>query len=361
MKILHIAPFNVSGLPIQLVKAERKLGIESRLITFQKTFCDYEEDVCLNLPLLKENFLNNFLRNFRKYFLSKSNKNINKNIEIPFFWHPRNFLENFFFNFRDFIWEIIINKHNFGFDIFDFDIYNLYCGLGFLRNGKIEKKLKSMGKKIVAMYLGSDLRHRGVIPIIEQISDINFTVEFDHLKLHNNINYIFYPFDCSRYNIVHNENKKVRICHAPTNREIKGSNEIIKIVKGLEKDYPLELVLIEKMKNEDALKIKSTCDIMIDALGELGYGYNSLESMAMGIATCTELLPEYEKFISDHPFININKNNLKDKIIHLVSDKEFRIKKGLEARRWVEKYHNSINVVKLMLEKYRQLGWKMEL
>jgi len=51
MKILHISPFDGAGAAIQFVRAERKLGIESRLITLQKAFPDYEGDICLNLTL----------------------------------------------------------------------------------------------------------------------------------------------------------------------------------------------------------------------------------------------------------------------------------------------------------------------
>ena len=74
MKILHISPFNTAGLPIQFVKAERKLGIASRLITLQRTPYGFEEDICLELPVLKENYLLNFLRKLK-----------NKNEEIKNF------------------------------------------------------------------------------------------------------------------------------------------------------------------------------------------------------------------------------------------------------------------------------------
>ena len=51
-KILHIAPFNVAGVPMTFVKAERELGYHSRLITLGKHHHNYEEDICLNLPFI---------------------------------------------------------------------------------------------------------------------------------------------------------------------------------------------------------------------------------------------------------------------------------------------------------------------
>ena len=232
-------------------------------------------------------------------------------------------------------------------------------GLGFLRSGKIIKNFKD--KKIICVYFGSDLRRRGIIPVIDRISDINFTAEFDHQRLYKGINFIFAPFNLDTYTIVHNENKKLRICHSPTNFELKGTKKIINIIKSLENEYPVELVLLKEMKHNEVIKIKSTCDIMIDQLGELGYGYSSLESMAMGIATCTELTSEYERFIPHHPFINVNENSLREKVIQLIKDREFRTEKGFEGRKWVEKYHDGVKVVKSMIEKYKKLGWKLDL
>ncbi|NVM01078.1 MAG: glycosyltransferase [Candidatus Helarchaeota archaeon] len=343
---------------MQFVKAERKLGIVSRLITLQKTPYGFEEDICLELPMLKESYFLNFLRKLRNR--SKEIRNF-KNNALPPVWMPGNIFEKFFFYFRDFIWEFILKNKKISFDLFDFDIYQLDGGLGFLRNGKIIKSFKDKGKKIVCVYFGSDLRRRGLIPIIDSISDINFTAEFDHLMLYKGINFIFAPFNLDKYEVVHNENKKIKICHSPTNFKLKESKRIIDIIKSLENEYPVELVLLTGMKHSEVIKIKSTCDIMIDALGELGYGYNSLESLAMGIPSCTELSPEYEMFIPDHPFINVNENDLKEKIIRLIEDRDFRIKKGLEGRKWLEKYHDGVKVVKSMIEKYKSLGWKLDL
>ncbi|RKY83642.1 hypothetical protein DRQ09_09770, partial [candidate division KSB1 bacterium] len=52
MKILHIAPFNIAGIPLTFVKAEKKLGFHSRLITLGKEKQNREKDICLNLPFI---------------------------------------------------------------------------------------------------------------------------------------------------------------------------------------------------------------------------------------------------------------------------------------------------------------------
>ena len=93
-------------------------------------------------------------------------------------------------------------------------------------------------------------------------------------------------------------------------------------------------------------------------MGELtwGYGMNSLESLSMGIASATYLNDIYEKFIPDHPFINIRPDNIKDVLVRYIEDPELIMQKGKEGRKWVEKYHDYRNVVRKLYEYYREIG-----
>jgi len=71
LRILHIAPFNTAGVPLALVTAERTLGYHSRLITLHKHIFDYQEDICLDLPIISfpgSLFLKNLIKsNFSEY------------------------------------------------------------------------------------------------------------------------------------------------------------------------------------------------------------------------------------------------------------------------------------------------------
>ena len=349
LRVLHIAPFNFSGIPIGLVKIERKLGHYSRLITLGKDPRNYEEDICLNLPWLD----NPILRRIKKIIQPKDRRE-ERNIikipkELPPKWKPGK-VEKILFDIRDQWWENRINKFirdsiPKDFDFWGFDIYELDGGLGLLRNGKFMREVKRLGKKIVCCYIGIDLRITGVIPEIDELSDLNITLEFDHLKLYTGIHFLPYPFDANRFSPRKKENEILRICHAPTVRRTKGTDKIMACVKELEKEYPCELVLIEKMTHKEAIKLKYGCDILIDQLGELGYGINSLEALAMGIPVCTELTPEFEKELGDHPFIKVNEETLKDKLIELITNKELRQEKAKKGREWVLEYHNPVKVV----------------
>jgi glycosyltransferase involved in cell wall biosynthesis len=342
VRILHIAPFNFSGVPIEFVRAERSLGHHSRLVTLGRDPRNYEEDICLELPFLRSPVLT-----AAKRLASRRVRQANlrrPTDDIPPVWKPRA-LESLLIHFRDGLWRRRIDELSRELDLFDFDLYQLDGGHGFLRSGRIVEQAKKNGTRIVCCYLGSDLRLRGVIPRIDSVSDLNLTLEFDHLRLHPRIHHIFYPFNPQKYKVRQKENEVLKIAHAPTSRAAKGTDTIVSTVRELERAFPVELVLIENLPHPEALGLKSTCDIMIDQLGELGYGINSLEALAMGIPTCTSLPPDLESYLQSHPFINVNEGNLGEKLIDLIEDAELRLEKAKSGRRWVEERHDSRRVV----------------
>ncbi len=348
-KILHIAVSNIAGVPLEFVRAERARGYYSRLITFTPNPYGFGEDICLNLPWLSDP-TQRFLKRLLGYKGPTVANLRAKPSRIPPVWSPSNRLVSWLFDLRDLIWKNKIRRFSQGFDLFGFDVYQLDGGLGFTRRGEIIRRLKQKGKKIVCCYLGSDLRSRGVIPEIDRLSDLNLTLEFDHLSLHPNIHHIFFPFNPWKYRPRERRNRRLRICHSPSQRKAKGTEKIISTVKELEKDYPVELVLIESLSHNRAMALLSSCDIAIDQLGELGYGISSLETLSMGIPTCTCLLPDYESYIPDHPFVNVNEGNLRKRLIELIENENYRRRKGLEGRYWVESHHDSRQVVKGIYE-----------
>lgn len=347
LKILHIAPFNTSGVPITFVKAERKLGHDSRLVTLGKDKRNYQEDICLNLPFLDSSGV----RLAKKAFSHPSKLDINnqtKKLEnIPLYWHANGLPEKTLIGFRERLWQKKINRLFSEIDFWNFDVYQLDGGLEFFRDGRTIRKLKSLGKKVICCYTGSDLRTRGAIPQIDSLSDLNVTLEFDHLKLHLNIHHIFFPFDVNQYQARPvPESKILKIGHAPTNRRAKGSDQIIAAIKEIQSEHPVELVLIENLPHQESLSRKSECHIFVDQIGDLGYGLNSLEALAMGIPTCSCLAPGFAEKYPEHPFVVLNDRNIKKRLMTLISDDNLRRELGEKGRGWVQQHHDAENVVK---------------
>ena len=347
LKILHIAPFNTSDVPMTLVRAERALGHTSRLITLSRDRRGYEEDICLELP-----FLDFVGTRFIKKIVSHPDKlNVDSVAhvpkKIPHEWHPNGIVEKILVRFREQLWSKKVNKVIAEYNLNKYDVYQLDSGLEFTRDGRFIKERKREGKKIICCYNGSDLRTRGVLPNIDKNSDLNVTVEIDHVHLHPDIHHVFFPFELERFKTLPTiEREHLKIGHAPTNRKAKKSDIIIPIIQSLSAEYNIELVLIENLPFNEAINRKSQCDIFVDQLGDLGYGINSLEALAMAIPTCSCLAAGFTKICPDHPFIEVNENNLRDKLIHLINNFELRRTLSKKGRKWLEKYHDSRQVVK---------------
>ncbi len=346
-KILHIAPANTSNVPWQLVQAERQLGFESRLVTLFTDPRNYEQDICLNLP-----FIDMAPTRWIKRFVSNPDKLRVVNVapvpdHIPIEWRPHSFVEKMLVNVRDRMWRANVESAIQQYRLDEFDFYQLDGGLGLYRNASFIQRMKAAGKPVICCYTGSDLRTRGVIPVIDRLSDLNVTVEFDHLQLHPDIHHVFFPFETSPFELHqhHKNDKPVRIGHAPTNRAAKGSDVIIPIIKELENELDTETVLIEGLPYKEALKLKQSCDIFVDQIGDLGYGINSLEAFAMGIPACSCLAPGFAEMYPDHPFVDIDAQSLKEAITRLVSHPERRRTIGQEGRQWVHRMHNAQRVV----------------
>ncbi len=346
MRILHVAPQNIAGVPISLVRAERALGHESRLITLFRDRRRYEEDICLELP-----FIDFWGTRLVKRLVSAREKRVVHNrlgpvTERPPVWRPKGPAERFLVHLRERLWRKAVVKATSNIDFWKFDVYQLDGGLEFFRDGRTVRRLKALGKTVVCCYTGSDLRTRGVLPVVDALADLNLTFEFDHLVLHPNIVHVAFPLEVDRFTPRRaRSDGLVRIGHAPTNRHAKGSATILRVVRELERHHPVQLVLIENLPHAEALRRKAECDIFIDQIGDLGYGINGLEALAMGIATCSCLASGFARRYPDHPLIEVNERDLAPALIELIRRPEWRRRKGEEGRRWVERHHDSRKVV----------------
>jgi glycosyltransferase involved in cell wall biosynthesis len=334
-------------MPIDFVKMHRQKNIHSRLITLYKNTLNFKEDICLDLPF-HTGVVSKIWRD-SKIDDSKSSNELK-------FYKPKNVFENIYFKFRDFRNKSIIENTINEYKLYDFDIYHFDGGMDLFRELRFVRKLKTTNKKIVSCYFGSDLRTRGIFKEFDEMSDLNLTVEFDHLNIHPKINYIYFPFDTKKFKIQQRHNSKIKIIHSPTNRKFKGTDKIIKIIDEIKKERDFDFILLEKIDREEVLKIKSNCDIAIDQvggeLGGSGYGKNSVENLSMGIPTITEFSKDYLDFIKENPFIHSTIDTLKDKLITLIDNRELIKEYSEKGRKWVEKYHSFESVNRRLNELY---------
>jgi hypothetical protein len=359
-KILYISPQNTAGTLTYWKKFHEEMGNECRYITFYRSKSNYPDDICLNLPFVGTNKLFSKIRESYYKFVTGNIVEQKHKEGFPPKWSPNNLFETIFFRIRDFIWYPIINniikKHK----LYDYDIYHFEWGEDLFRFGGFASKLKKKGKPIICHYHGTDMRNRGVIPHMDEISDLNLTNEPDLMLKHPSIEYLFLPFDVTSITPRTKLNSKLKICHATTNRWNKGSDFIINICEKLEKELNFEFVLIEGKTHSEALKIKSECDINIDHVSTeagWGYGMNSIEAMAQGLCPMVHLVADCEHYFPNHPFINISAATLKTKIEFLIENPKVVFEKGQYARKWVLKHHHYSSVGKKLYSKYNNRGW----
>ncbi len=142
-------------------------------------------------------------------------------------------------------------------------------------------------------------------------------------------------------------NSTVRIAHAPNHKGVKGTEFIISTVEELvQKGYKVELVLIEKMKNDEVKELLKTCDILIDQLN-LGYALNAIEGMSLSMPVITNLTNDnYTKvfkqyaFLNECPLVSSDYETLYSVLEDLIQNSEKRKEIGKNGRRYIEKYHS---------------------
>ena len=186
MKILHVAPLNVAGVPFSMMDMQRRSGSETRLVTLHQSDFAFPEDICLHVPLPRHLLAQWWRKSKQRQLLSDARESDKPDTHLPVHG-PKNLFERAYFALDDSKRESIVRRAIEEYRLDDFDIIHYDGGLDFFRDCRLAKQWKKEGKKIICHYMGSDLRVRGIDPIMDSLSDLNLTNESDHLLRHSNV------------------------------------------------------------------------------------------------------------------------------------------------------------------------------
>jgi hypothetical protein len=355
LRVLHVAATNLAGIPGEFVAGHRERGNESKLLTFGPSPYGFDDGICLHYPWFgSPPFLT-----LKKAFGAGRRVDPEDQDGGVKVWKPGSFFEGLVIGLRDNLWERRARSALTRYRFWDYDLLHLDGGICFTYRPHLLRELLKKGRRFVVFYYGSDLRVRGRLPGVEEVASLKLTCEFDLLERHPGLRFLPQPFDEGRFAPREKENAVLRVCHSPTNRAAKGSETIIPIVRKLEKSFPVELVLIESRPHQEALAIKAGCDLAVEQVGNragTGYGMNSIETLALGIPTLTELTEAYVRFIPDHPFIPVTRKTLEEVLVQTIRDPDLRCRKAREGRDWVLKTHGRKAVMERLYGMYREAG-----
>lgn len=351
MKILHL-PTSTGGMSWGLAQGEKLHGLHSEVLILYDNWLKYPADRILfkNSP---SNFFDKIIHNFLKL---KEVFNIYNKYDV------------FHFNFG----TTLIDFTKTGLQLLDLAMY---------------KK-----SKIVVTYNGCDARQK--YPTIKRT---NFSAchnnncyrgmcnngNFDRIRrkkikkfdkyaqdifaLNPDLFYFlpkrakFLPYTIAKWNEIKTlpykkVSERIKIVHAPTNRESKGSDIIIDTFEKLKKIYKdsVEFILVENVENKKAIEIYQDADLIIDQILIGWYGGFSVEVMKMGKPVMVFIRDEDLQFIPTQmsiecqkAFINVNPFTIYEELCKIIENpellKEYR-EAGLE---YVYKWHDPFYVASI--------------
>ncbi|HEB84414.1 MAG TPA: hypothetical protein ENI92_05370, partial [Bacteroidetes bacterium] len=225
MKILYLSPQHVSGTLALWAEEHRRRGNECRYVTLFPSAYGYPEDICLRLPLHPDKA---WILKARRALYRRTRGPLGDDTPIeerPPYWRPGSALERLFFRLRD-AWIAplvlrVVREHH----LDDFDIIHLDQGAGFFRDARLVRRWHAEGKRLVAFYHGSDMRNRGIFRNVDDLVGLRLTSEVDLLELDPRLEYLFLPFDTSRWTPKPRPpRQRLKLVHAARVRAFKGTD-----------------------------------------------------------------------------------------------------------------------------------------
>ncbi len=380
MKILHLTHGPFQGLPKHFMELERQNGHQSDLVFFQGPASSE------GFPEIPQILLDYYpIRKYRAWQWRHRLKEANRRLISP---EPEdlqirhNPIEQLKPNFMQGLWRKIKDERikraipNIikDFKLDGYDVVHFDGARDLSDSAPLAHELKKRGSKIVSVFYGTELRVEGVTPALDRITDLNLTLEFDHLYLHPNIHFIPAPFEfatSSKSDLKNPESLKfkrqlhspLRIVHAPSQRYNKGTDLILPVIEKLKEKWDFEFVLVEGVSQSQCREIKSGCDLCIDQVGNrggTGYGVSSLEMLVQGIPCISDFTQLLANFMPMNPFYLADPKTLETVLIEILENPQQLIERGERSRIWLEQTHGYTAVYNRLMELYEKSGIKTD-
>ena len=237
--------------------------------------------------------------------------------------------------------------------------------------------LKRLGKKIIVTFVGDDARPPSASPYREWKPEaLEGQKQFQERRRELALRYadrIFYLNPDLREWLPRGEfrpyasvdpmkirmqpaepRSEVVIGHAPSDREVKGTADVIAAVESLRAEgLPVNLELIENVTNDEVLRRLLRTDLVVDQLNVGWYGAFAVEAMATGRPVLCYIREEADgdnPFGDELPIVRTEKGRLREDLRSLIGDPVRRRELGDRSRTFVERHHEPRAIARRNLE-----------
>jgi hypothetical protein len=240
--------------------------------------------------------------------------------------------------------------------------------------------LKRLGKKIVSMFVGPEVRHwsaydqelrrlggPGVslgrmernwqrVPLERQLLNLRRAELYaDVIVSQPNqsglalrpYTHFFAPINLSTVRAEIPRRQVPVVLHAPSDSNTKGTAEVMRALDALEREgVRFERRLVQGRPNPEVLHEIAGADVVIDQLHLPLHGRLGVEAMASGCALATCDRADWEPIPAERPIWHIDVANLKAQLRRLLSDRALRVELARAGRRYVERHHGHVEVAR---------------
>ncbi|MBL8830133.1 MAG: glycosyltransferase [Planctomycetaceae bacterium] len=154
-------------------------------------------------------------------------------------------------------------------------------------------------------------------------------------------------------------NRPLRVVHAANHRFFKGTRYLLDAIERLRGEgIEIELVLVEKKSNDEALELYRTADVVFDQCVSGFHGYFTLEAMAMGkpVLVYVRKPDEYLLAADECPLVQTHPRTLVDDLRRLALNREPLTDIGQRGRDYIERYYSLDAFAARLTRVYRELG-----
>ncbi len=229
------------------------------------------------------------------------------------------------------------------------------------RHGLMIDYARALGNRAAAIERRTRRRVRFADVVIGTLWHVTCLPRWDILPC------VYYPIDTEALGPVPPRTEgTVTIAHASNHRGAKGTEFVIDAVDRLRAEgEDVELVLIEGVPNDEALRMIAACDIYLDQL-VAAYALATMEGMALGkvVVSPIEDLPMYTMFrrysyLNECPIVPATPETVYDVLRELLARREEWPRIGAELRAYCERRH-SYEACREMLEAIYARIWRGE-